>query len=191
MSKGVFSSGEQTFKNIYNYANTIPSDNNSLDTSYALQSRLGNYWKNNPASVLMFSKKYSGLTDFENKIAIPLGGPINYTKSNIVNRQDSNFFSDEFDFWNLINCKDSNEKSNENKENFDNSNENKENFDNSNENKENFDNSNENKENFSNLKENFGNSSEEEDDNNDIKICCICLLLIILIIAVIYCLVNN
>ncbi len=116
MSKGVFSSGEQTFKNIYNYANTIPSDNNSsdknsLENSLALQCRLGNYWKNNPASVLMFSKKYSGLTDNENKVAVPLGGPIDYTKSNIVNRQDSNFFSDEFDFWNLINCKDSNEKS--------------------------------------------------------------------------------
>lgn len=99
--KGVFSSGEQTFRDIENFSRKIsPLEHNSVETNYALQARLGNYWKNNPAQVLEFSKRFSGESTINNNPA-PLGGAINYSKSNAVNRQDSGFFSDEFNFWDL------------------------------------------------------------------------------------------
>ena len=100
--KGVFSTGEQTFRDISQFSKKIsPNETVSLETNYALQARLGNFFKNNPAQVLEFSKKFSGETAVDNKTPSPLGGPINYNQTNIVNRQGSGFFSDEFDFWNL------------------------------------------------------------------------------------------
>lgn len=99
--KGVFSSGEQTFRDIENFSRKIsPLEHNSVETNYALQARLGNFWKNNPAQVLEFSKRFSGNSTINHKPA-PLGGEINYSKSNAVNRMGSGFFSDEFNFWDL------------------------------------------------------------------------------------------
>ena len=94
---GIFSTGEQYFKEMLNFSDTHSP--NSLETNLALQARLGNYWKNNPAQVLEFSKQYSGETNENGKV--PLGGAIDYNMTNAVNRQDSKFNSDEFDFWNF------------------------------------------------------------------------------------------
>ena len=98
---GVFSTGEQTFKEFLDFSSKKSADfHNTIETNYALQARLGNYWKNNPAGILKFSEKFSGETGSDNKTPNPLGGPIDYSKNNIVNRQDSSFLSKEFDFWN-------------------------------------------------------------------------------------------
>tara|TARA_B100000886_G_scaffold332731_1_gene285790 strand:+ start:37 stop:651 length:615 start_codon:yes stop_codon:yes gene_type:complete len=99
--KGVFSTGEQTFRDIENFSRKIsPLEHNSIETNYALQARLGNFWKNNPAQVLEFSKRFSGNSTIDHKPA-PLGGEINYSRTNAVNRMGSGFFSDEFNFWDL------------------------------------------------------------------------------------------
>ena len=183
MSKpeGIFSVGEQTFKDIYNYADNHSYDmHNALETNYALQSRLGNYWKNNPAQVLEFSKKFSGQTNNNNVNPSPLGGPINYNAANITNRQDSKFFSDEFNFWDLNSDKHKNSNLAVPNENFENTN-----FENKN---ENFENKNFEIENFQieNLENNKSSHSKTE-SNISIIIPCSCIILFFLIIIVLYC----
>ena len=186
--KGVFSTGDQTFKEFLNFSSKKSADfHNSLETNYALQARLGNYWKNNPAGILKFSEKFSGETGSDNKTPSPLGGPIDYNKNNIVNRQDSTFLSKEFDFWNLnkntLNIK--KEKEMEDTqigpkfiEGFNNK---------------------PNKGNKPNIgdkgnKSNKGNklSSEEENkSSNTLYICCCCLLFLILAIVITFLLLNE
>ena len=102
-SQGVYSVGENIFKNLNEYAiQNEHSVNNEFDTLYAIESRLANFYKNNPYTVLDESLKYSGLKD-EKGNDTPLGGPIDYKKNNINNRDGSKYHSSEFDFWNLNN----------------------------------------------------------------------------------------
>ena len=113
-SQGVYSIGENLFKNLNEYAKNEKLNeksneklnefnvSNEFDTLYAIESRLANFYKNNPYTVLDESQKYSGLKD-EKGNNTPLGGQIDYNKNNINNRDGSKYHSSEFDFWNLHN----------------------------------------------------------------------------------------
>ena len=83
----------QDFQNdLLHYTNNISSnDKNSIETSYELQKRLADFWKNNDLPVLLKSQKFSGEVSLNNKPE-PLGGPINLTKENCT---------DEFPFFSL------------------------------------------------------------------------------------------
>lgn len=83
----------QDFQNdLLHYTNNISSnDKNSIETSYELQKRLANFWKNNDLPILLQSQKFSGEVSLNNKPE-PLGGPINWCYEDCT---------DEFPFWSL------------------------------------------------------------------------------------------
>ena len=76
--------------------------NQNNEDCYVLQSRLSNFFKNNPSEVLLMSEKYSGeTTKLNGGNKVPLGGPIDYSQDNYVNAQGTGFCSKEFDFFNM------------------------------------------------------------------------------------------
>ena len=94
--------GQDFYNDLLNYTNENSlNNNNSIETSYELQKRLADFWKNNGLPTLVKSQKYSGETSLYNK-SEPLGGPINLTEEHNT---------DEFPFWSM---KDTSHKSNTN-----------------------------------------------------------------------------
>lgn len=76
--------------------------NQNNEETYVLQSRLSNFFKNNPSEVLLMSQNFSGeTTKLNGGNKVPLGGPIDYSQDNYVNAQGTGFCSKEFDFFDM------------------------------------------------------------------------------------------
>lgn len=93
-----FSYGQSFFQDLLHYSDEHAKDNKQLETTYALQSRAANYFKNNTFPTLYKSQKNSGMVDNKGK-QDPLGGPINKLISGTNNLPGTGICSDEFDFW--------------------------------------------------------------------------------------------
>jgi hypothetical protein len=123
--------GQNYYKDLLNFSDKhSKNDQDAIKMDYALQKRLSDYFKNNSAPTLLFSKEYSGMID--DGIKQPLGGPINQLRDGPDNIVGSGFCSQEFEFWDFDKKKPNNiEKQNEIIEKFTNedyNNEIKENF---------------------------------------------------------------
>ena len=114
-----YSYGQNIFRDLLKYSDTH-APNEPIKTAYALQARLGSYFKDNPAATLYNSQKFSGMTNNNqlggpiNKLSFsgitnsnsyknPLGGPINTSISGTNNIPTVGLCSDEFNFWNFNN----------------------------------------------------------------------------------------
>ena len=111
-----FSIGQNFNNELLHYSDKVSdSDEKSLETTYKLQQRLTQFYKNNPGPTLLKSKKYSGIVNLMGNTE-PLGGQMNPLRNGTDNAPGTGLFSDEFPFWKLANGK--NEQKNEQKENF-------------------------------------------------------------------------
>ena len=115
-----FSTGQNFNNELLHYSDKVTdSDEKSLETTYKLQQRLTQFYKNNPGPTLLKSKKFSGMVDLMGNTE-PLGGHINPLRNGTDNAPGTGLFSDEFPFWKLANGKNEqkNAQKNEQKENF-------------------------------------------------------------------------
>lgn len=97
-SGGAFSSGQSFFQDLLHYSDEHAKDNKELETTFALQSRAADFFKNNAGPILLKSQRYSGMQDnYGHKQ--PLGGPINRHIAGTNNLPGTGFCSPEFDFW--------------------------------------------------------------------------------------------
>lgn len=111
-----FSTGQNFNNELLHYSNKVSdSDKKSLETTYKLQQRLTQFYKNNAGSTLLKSQELSGMVDLIGNTE-PLGGHINPLRNGTDNVPGTGLFSDEFPFWKLSNGK--NEQKNEQKETF-------------------------------------------------------------------------
>lgn len=111
-----FSTGQNFNNELLHYSDKVSnSDEKSLETTYKLQQRLTQFYKNNTGPTLLKSKKFSGMVDLMGNTE-PLGGHINPLRNGTDNAPGTGLFSDEFPFWKLSNGK--NAQKNEQKENF-------------------------------------------------------------------------
>lgn len=93
-----FSYGQSFFQDLLHYSDKHAQDNKELETTFALQSRAADFFKNNPFPTLYKSQRYSGMMNNEG-VKNPLGGPINRLVSGTNNLPGTGICSDEFDFW--------------------------------------------------------------------------------------------
>lgn len=93
-----FSYGQSFFQDLLHYSDKHAQDNKELETTFALQSRAADFFKNNPFPILYKSQRYSGMMNNEGE-KNPLGGPINRLVSGTNNLPGTGICSDEFDFW--------------------------------------------------------------------------------------------
>jgi hypothetical protein len=108
-----FSTGQNFNNELLHYSDKVSdSDEKSLETTYKLQQRLTQFYKNNTGPTLLKSKKFSGMVDLMGNTE-PLGGHINPLRNGTDNAPGTGLFSDEFPFWKLANGK--NEQKNEQK----------------------------------------------------------------------------
>jgi len=94
-----FSQGQSFFQDLLNYSDKHSGNSNELQTTFALQARAADFFKNNQFPILDKSQKFSGMMD-NNGHKNPLGGPINKLVSGTNNLPGTGICSDEFDFWN-------------------------------------------------------------------------------------------
>ena len=92
-----FSKGESFFKDLLDYSDKHSHDK-ELKTTYALQARAADFFKNNQYPTLNKSQEYSGMIS-NNGEKDPLGGPINKLVSGTNNLPGTGICGDEFDFW--------------------------------------------------------------------------------------------
>ena len=115
-----FSIGQNFNNELLHYSDKVTdSDEKSLETTYKLQQRLTQFYKNNTGPTLLKSKIFSGMVDLMGNTE-PLGGHINPLRNGTDNAPGTGLFSDEFPFWKLANGKNEqkNAQKNEQKENF-------------------------------------------------------------------------
>lgn len=115
-----FSTGQNFNNELLHYSNKVTdSDEKSLETTYKLQQRLTQFYKNNPGPTLLKSKKYSGIVNSMGNTE-PLGGELKPIRNGTDNAPGTGLFSDEFPFWKLSNGKNEqkNAQKNEQKETF-------------------------------------------------------------------------
>lgn len=93
-----FSYGQSFFQDLLHYSDKHAQDNKELETTYALQSRAADFFKNNTFPTLYKSQQYSGMMNNEGE-KNPLGGPINRLVSGTNNLPGTGICPDEFDFW--------------------------------------------------------------------------------------------
>ena len=93
-----FSSGQSFFQDLLHYSDKHAHDDKELETTFQLQARMHNFFKNNTFPILNKSKRYSGITTNEGEKQ-PLGGPINVHIAGINNLPGTGICSPEFDFW--------------------------------------------------------------------------------------------
>ena len=116
-----FSIGQNFFNDLLKSSDktTINSDN-AINETYLKQKRLNDFWVNNDIPVLLKSKKFSGMKDFNGE-SEPLGGHINWSRDGARNAPGSckNGCCSEYPFWGSTNNNIVKNKENkENKENF-------------------------------------------------------------------------
>jgi hypothetical protein len=97
-SGGAFSSGQSFFQDLLHYSDEHAKDNKELETTFALQSRLADFFKSNAGPILLKSQRYSGMQTNKGEKE-PLGGPINRNVAGTNNLPGTGFCSPEFDFW--------------------------------------------------------------------------------------------
>lgn len=97
-SGGAFSSGQSFFQDLLHYSDEHAKDNKELETTFALQSRAADFFKNNAGPILLKSQRYSGMQTNKGEKE-PLGGPINRNVAGTNNLPGTGFCSPEFDFW--------------------------------------------------------------------------------------------
>jgi len=89
--------GQSIFQDLLEYSDEH-AHKKELETTFALQARASEFFKNNPGPTLYNSQKYSGMVGLDDK-PNPLGGPINPHRAGTGNLPGVGLCSDELHFW--------------------------------------------------------------------------------------------
>ena len=106
--------GKNYFKELLHYTTDhTKNDTDAIKMERELQFRLANYFQDNPTPTLLFSKKYSGMVDYNDQKE-PLGGSINPLRAGENNVPSSGACPPEFPFWSFSEKKKDKKNENEN-----------------------------------------------------------------------------